>query len=172
MREDETGKIADGRRPPSVGSRDDVVRIEVRPVRRRPSLRRPLAWALPIAALLVMYHYWPTRIEYEVGERASVREERPRGESGLKPRGELPLPPARFEWPAVRGAANYRFRLHDGDAALLYEAVTPDTLLLLGDTAPLFGERRYGAWQVIPIAPTGREMAAYPAQHFQILGEP
>ncbi len=168
MQEDRDRGRVGGASP--VGEPDEVFRIEVRPARRRPPLRKMLKWTLPIAAIIVLYFSWPQEMDFAqelpVGAPSGV----PRSDAGLVPSGALENAPSRFEWPPVRGAAGYRFELGTGSGKLLYQAVTPDLFLQLGDTAPLFEKQRYGFWRVVPIGATGTEMVAFPTQNFQILG--
>lgn len=65
----------------------------------------------------------------------------------LIPAGDLPGPPERFVWRGSPNAARYRFRLFDGSARLVHEAVTSDTSLAVPEV--LLKDLRAGTWMVV-----------------------
>lgn len=134
---------------------DQAVAQAMRPRPRAVPARRRWRWTVPVAvaaaAMALALHLrhpgpeTPGPVMRGPVERVHVR----------GPRGSLPAPPRRFAWLPVEGASSYRVEILDARARVVARLDTRALEVEAPRDVPA-----QGAWRVVAVDSTGREIAA------------
>jgi hypothetical protein len=154
---------------PHAGSAIRPQARETAPTPRRRIALLQLRVVLPLAASLVLLLFLLPRLVSQPQRKPPVLRGSGATVVGLAQSGDLAEPPARFTWTRDPLAESYRFRLFDGRARLLHDAVTSDTTYVLPAQAVAWEGVTEGYWIVVPQAGGAQGPASRPVR-FRLIG--